>query len=416
MPASRQARAKISPFNRPHRKESMFESMQPAPKDKILALLAQFREDPRPHKVDLGVGVYKDEEGRTPVMRAIRAAERRLHEGQDTKTYVGLQGDRDFCEEMGRLVLGDALPAERLRICQAPGGSGALSILAMMLRRARPDATLWLSDPSWPNHVPLLTNAGLKTQPYPYYDAATGTILFDEMIAALSAAEPGDILLLHGCCHNPTGADLDLEQWQAVTDLCLDKQLLPFIDFAYLGFGDGLDDDAAGLRLMASQVPEMVIAASCSKNFAVYRDRVGAAMVIGRDAAEADAAFSHLLSVTRSVYSMPPDHGAAVVRLVLTDPDLAADWRDELEEMRRRMETLRQDFADALRRASNSGRFDFIADQKGMFSRLGLTPEQVEQLREDHGIYVIGDSRINVAGLPGDRLNDVARAIVAVIE
>lgn len=394
----------------------MFESMQAAPKDKILALMAQFREDPRPHKTDLGVGIYKDEDGKTTVMRAIRAAEQRLHEEQETKSYVGLQGDKAFCDEMAGLVLGDSVPAERLRVCQAPGGSGALSILAMMLHRAHPDATIWLSDPSWPNHIPLLTTAGLKTKSYPYYDAATGSILFDEMIEALSAAKPGDILLLHGCCHNPTGADLNIDQWQAIAKLCVEKHLVPFVDFAYLGFGDGLDQDTAGLRLLAGAVPEMVVAVSCSKNFAVYRDRVGAAMLIARNAQEADTAFSHLLSVTRSVYSMPPDHGAAVVRLVLTDPELQADWQQELEEMRARMETLRGDFADALRRASNSDRFDFIAGQKGMFSRLGLSPEQVERLREEHGIYAIGDSRINIAGLPGDRLDDVARAIVAVID
>lgn len=394
----------------------MFESMQAAPKDKILALMAQYREDPRTEKVDLGVGVYKDENGNTTVMRAIRAAEKKLHEIQDTKTYVGLQGDKEFCEEMGRLVLGDAVPADRLRVCQAPGGSGALSILAMMLHRAHPDATLWLSDPSWPNHIPLLTTAGLKTAIYPYYEAASGRILFDEMMAALSEANEGDILLLHGCCHNPTGADLSLEQWQRVTDLCLEKGLLPFVDFAYLGFGSGLEADAAGLRHMASRVPEMVIATSCSKNFAVYRDRVGAAMLIARNAEQADTAFSHLLSVTRSVYSMPPDHGAAVVRLVLTDPELRADWQQELEEMRVRMETLRRNFAEELRLASNSDRFDFIADQKGMFSRIGLTPEQVDKLREEHGIYAIGDSRINIAGLPGDSLDKVARAIISVID
>ncbi|MCR9136648.1 MAG: aspartate/tyrosine/aromatic aminotransferase [Alphaproteobacteria bacterium] len=394
----------------------MFETMQAAPKDKILALMAQYREDPRPHKIDLGVGVYKDEAGDTTVMRAIRAAEKRLHEAQDTKTYVGPQGDKAFCDEMGRLVLGDAVPSERLRICQAPGGSGALSILAMMLHRAHPNATLWLSDPSWPNHIPLLTTAGLKTQSYPYYDATTGSILFAEMLEALNTAQPGDILLLHGCCHNPTGADLNIDQWKAVADLCVEKQLVPFVDFAYLGFGDGLDHDTAGLRLLAGAVPEMVIAVSCSKNFAVYRDRVGAAILIARNSAEADAAFSHLLSVTRSVYSMPPDHGAAVVRLVLTDPELQADWQQELEEMRIRMETLRREFSDALRRASNSDRFDFIAGQKGMFSRLGLTSEQVDRLREEHGIYAVADSRINIAGLPGDRLDDVARAIVAIMD
>ncbi|MEX3010223.1 aromatic amino acid transaminase [Hoeflea sp. TYP-13] len=392
----------------------MFETMKPAPADKILALMAQFREDSRTDKVDLGVGVYKDENGDTTVMRAIRAAEARLHDKQTTKTYVGPQGDKEFCAAMGDLVFGNTVPKDRLRVCQAPGGSGALSILGMLINRARPGATVWLSDPTWPNHTPLLTGAGLKTKSHPYYDAATGEVLFDEMIEALGAAEKGDVVLLHGCCHNPTGADLTIDQWKAVAELCVEKGLLPFIDFAYLGFGDGLDKDAEGLRLLAKIAPEFVVAASCSKNFAVYRERVGAAMIIGATAAEADTAFSQLLSVARSVYSMPPDHGAAIVKMVMQDPELIDDWKNELEEMRRRMMQLRQDFADALRKASNSDRFDFIARQKGMFSRLGLSPEQIETLRAEHGIYIIGDSRINIAGLPGDGLDDLARKIVAV--
>ncbi|MEM9106749.1 MAG: amino acid aminotransferase [Pseudomonadota bacterium] len=392
----------------------MFETMQAAPGDKILALMAKYREDDRPGKMDLGVGIYKDENGETTVMRAIRAAEQRLYDTQTTKSYVGLQGDKEFCALMGDLVMGDAVSADRLRVCQAPGGSGALSILSFMINRARPGATVWLSDPSWPNHVPLLSGAGLKPQSYPYYDSTSGTVLFDAMLETLEGAASGDLLLLHGCCHNPTGADLTLEQWRTVTDLCNRKGLLPFIDFAYLGFGDGLDQDAAGLRLMAANVPELVLAASCSKNFAVYRDRVGAAMLIGADAKSADTAFSQLLSVTRSIYSMPPDHGGAAVRIALQDPALKADWMDELESMRSRMERLRQEFADALRQASNSDRFDFIAGQKGMFSRLGLTPEQVDTLRNEHAIYMIGDSRINIAGLPGDRMDELARAIVQV--
>ncbi|MDA4847243.1 aromatic amino acid transaminase [Hoeflea poritis] len=392
----------------------MFEKLQPAPPDKILALLAQYREDGRADKIDLGVGVYKDEQGETPVMRSIREAEKRLYEEQTTKSYVGLQGDKAFCAVMGTLVLGDAILGERMRVCQSLGGSGALSIIAMMINRARPNATVWLSDPSWPNHIPLLSGAGLKPQSYPYYDAATGAILFEEMMAALRGAEAGDIVLLHGCCHNPTGADLSLEQWAAIADLCAEKGLFPFVDLAYQGFGDGLEEDVAGVRLMAQKVPELAIAASCSKNFAVYRERAGAAILVSNDAGALDNAFSQLLSVKRSVYSMPPDHGGAIVRIVLEDAGLRADWMEELEGMRSRMVTLRRDFADALRRASNSERFDFIAEQKGMFSRLGLTTGQIDTLRNDHGIYIVGDSRINIAGLHHDKLDDLARAIVAV--
>ncbi|MEM6463741.1 MAG: amino acid aminotransferase [Pseudomonadota bacterium] len=392
----------------------MFDAMKPAPADKILALMAQYREDSRPDKVDLGIGVYKDEHGNTSVMRAVREAEKRLHNEQTTKSYVGLQGDKAFCDLMAEMVVADAVPAQRLRVCQAPGGSGALSILSVMLNRANPGATVMLSDPSWPNHIPLLNVAGLTPRFYPYYDPQTGTVTFDAMMNALADAEAGTAVLLHGCCHNPTGADLSIDQWQAVAQLCNVNNLLPFVDFAYLGFGDGLEADTAGLRLMASSVPRMLIAASCSKNFAVYRERVGAAMIIGADAVEADIAFSQLLSVARGMYSMPPDHGAAVVRIILEDADLKADWMAELEAMRTRMASLRADFADALRRASNSARFDFVAKQKGMFSRLGLTPEQIDILREEHGIYIVSDSRINIAGLPAEALDDLARAIVSV--
>ncbi|MBW8639270.1 aspartate/tyrosine/aromatic aminotransferase [Hoeflea sp. WL0058] len=394
----------------------MFENVQAAPADKILGLMMQFREDPRDNKLDLGVGVYKDSHGDTPVLAAVKSAELRLFDSQKTKAYVGVQGDKEFCAEMASLVLGDSVSMDRARICQAPGGTGALSILSMLIGRTAPDATVWLSDPTWPNHMPLLKNARLKTQQYPYYDTKNGKLLFDGMMEALSAAKPGDVLLVHGCCHNPTGADLDLAQWAAIADLCLEKGLLPFVDFAYLGFGDGLEEDAAGLRLLASKVPEMLIAASCSKNFGVYRERVGAAMIIAAAPAQAEATFTQLMSVTRAVYSMPPDHGAAIVRMVLTDPHLKSEWITELNDMRNRMLKLRSGFAEALRRESNSSRFDFIADQRGMFSRLGIAPEEIDRIRADHGIYIVGDSRINIAGLPDNRLDEVARAIVSSIE
>ena len=394
----------------------MFENVQAAPADKILGLMMQFREDPRENKLDLGVGVYKDSHGDTPVLSAIKSAELRLFDSQKTKAYVGVQGDKEFCEEMGSQVLGGSVYMDRTRICQAPGGTGALSILSMLIGRTTPGATVWVSDPTWPNHMPLLHNAHLKTQQYPYYDTKNGKLLFAEMMEALSAAKPGDVLLVHGCCHNPTGADLDLEQWRAIADLCLEKGLLPFVDFAYLGFGDGLEEDAAGLRLLASKVPEMLVAASCSKNFGVYRERVGAAMIIAAEPSQAEATFTQLMAVTRAVYSMPPDHGAAIVRMVLTDPHLKSEWITELTDMRNRMLKLRSGFAEALRRESNSSRFDFIADQRGMFSRLGIAPEEIDRIRADHGIYIVGDSRINIAGLPDNRLDEVARAIVSSIE
>ncbi|MBZ9759624.1 aspartate/tyrosine/aromatic aminotransferase [Mesorhizobium sp. CA8] len=394
----------------------MFETLQPAPADKILALIGLYRNDPRPGKVDLGVGVYKDIDGRTPVMRAVREAEKRLLASQDTKTYLGLAGDTTFNMAMIKLAFGDKADHSRIRAAQAPGGSGALRLVAELLQRTRPGATVWLSDPTWPNHLPVMRAAGLQVRDYPYFDAASGAVRFDEMLAALKTANSGDVVLLHGCCHNPTGANLDIAQWAKVADVLLDRGLMPFIDIAYQGFGEGLDADAAGLRLLADKVPEMVVASSCSKNFAVYRDRVGAAMIMAEDGAQADVAMSQMLAAARALYSMPPDHGAAAVRMVLEDAGLKKDWETELEEMRLRMLRLRVAFAEALRRQSNSDRFDFVASHRGMFSRLGLTEAQVERLRADHAVYMVGDSRINVAGLPEDGMDDLAKAIVSVLD
>lgn len=393
----------------------MFESLQPAPADKILALIGLYRADTRPGKVDLGVGVYKDRDGRTPVMRAVREAEKRLLASQDTKTYLGLAGDTGFNTAMIKLAFGETADLSRVRAAQAPGGSGALRLVAELLQRSRPGATVWLSDPTWPNHLPVMRAAGLQVREYPYFDAASGAVRFDDMLAALRAANSGDVVLLHGCCHNPTGANLDTAQWAKVADVLLERGLLPFVDIAYQGFGEGLDADATGLRLLAEKVPEMVVASSCSKNFAVYRDRVGAAMVMAKDGAQADMAMSQMLAAARALYSMPPDHGAAAVRMVLEDADLRKDWETELEEMRLRMLRLRVAFAEALRRQSNSDRFDFVASHRGMFSRLGLTEAQVERLRTEHAVYMVGDSRINVAGLPEDGMDDLAKAIVSVL-
>ncbi|MDF3179600.1 amino acid aminotransferase [Mesorhizobium sp. P17.1] len=394
----------------------MFETLQPAPADKILALIGLYHADTRPGKVDLGVGVYKDRNGRTPVMRAVREAEKRLLAGQDTKTYLGLAGDIGFNAAMIRLAFGDNADHSRIRAAQAPGGSGALRLVAELLQRTRPGATVWLSDPTWPNHLPVMRAAGLQVRDYPYFDAVSGAVRFDDMLAALKTATSGDVVLLHGCCHNPTGANLDAAQWAKVADVLLERGLLPFVDIAYQGFGEGLDADAAGLRLLAGKVPEMVVASSCSKNFAVYRDRVGSAMIMAKDGAQADVAMSQMLAAARALYSMPPDHGAAAVRMVLEDADLKKVWETELEEMRLRMLRLRVAFAEALRRQSNSDRFDFVARHRGMFSRLGLTEAQVERLRTEHAVYMVGDSRINVAGLPEDGMDELAKAIVSVLD
>jgi len=393
----------------------MFETLTlPAP-DKILALIALLRDDPRPNKVDLGVGVYKDREGRTSIMQSVRDAERVLFAEQTTKTYLGLAGDTVFNAAMIDLVMGASAPASRVRAIQAPGGSGALRILFELLHRARPNTTVWVSDPTWPNHIPMIEASGLKSASYPYFDGATGTVRFDAMMAALAQAPADDVVLLHGCCHNPTGANLTLDQWREVGKLIVDKNLFPFVDIAYQGFGEGLEADAAGVRALASVVPSMAVAASCSKNFSVYRDRVGCSILLAPTAAEADVAYSQLCSVARVNYSMPPDHGAAAVRIILTDPVRRAAWVSEVEAIRQRMIVLREGLAAALRTHSGSNRFDFVAQHRGMFSRLGLSVEQVHRLRAEHAIYMVDDSRINIAGLPDDRLDDVARAIVAVL-
>ena len=393
----------------------MFEAL-PEPKvDAILGLMAAFRADERTDKLDLGVGVYKDAHGATPVMRAIKRAEERLLETQDTKSYVGPTGSAAFCQAMIRQVFGADADTSRIRAAQSVGGSGALRVLAELVREARPDARVWLSDPTWPNHLPLLGAAGFEIGTYPYYDAASGRVDVDGMLATLGEAAEGDIVVLHGCCHNPTGADLSADDWRRVIDVLKSRALFPLVDLAYQGFGDGLEEDAMAVRLVAAEMDELAVAASCSKNFGLYRERVGAAMLVARDEASATRTLARLGSVIRSNYSMPPDHGANSAELVLSDADMNAAWREELESMRVRMVELRGAFAEALRRRSNSSRFDYIAEQKGMFSRLPLDKAQIERLREEHGVYIVGDGRINVAGLPDEGLDALADAICSVI-
>jgi len=392
----------------------MFETLKPSPPDKIIELLEMFRADPRQEKLDLGVGVYKDASGATPVLRAVKAAERRLLETQGTKSYVGILGDLGFVAAMARLALGDAVPADRLAGAQTPGGTGAIRQICELIKRASPGATVWHSDPTWPNHPAILGYLGIPTRTHRYFDPATGGVDFAGMMADLVAMKPGDVLLLHGCCHNPTGANLTLDEWREVTDFVVKAGVVPFVDLAYQGFGDGLEADVAGLRHMAAAVPEMLLAVSCSKNFGLYRDRVGAAFALSETAERAAITKANLASLNRLNFSFPPDHGAKVVSIILDDPALKADWQAELEAMRSGMLELRTGLADALRRATNSDRFDFVAVHRGMFSRLGLTPEQVRKLRDDFGVYVVGDSRINVAGVPAQGLDKLAAAIAAV--
>ncbi len=393
----------------------MFQALPESKPDAILQLIVQFREDPRTDKVDLGVGIYKDENGQTPVLKAVKQAEKQLLESQDTKAYVGPIGSRPFSAAMITQVFGSDANTDRIRAAQSTGGTGALRILCDLLKVSRPEAAIWVSDPTWPNHIPIINAAGIELKIYPYYDEANSSVDFDGMTAALNSAADGDIVLLHGCCHNPTGADLSIEQWQQLADLCAKKDLFPFFDFAYQGFGDGLEEDAASVRLFASQLPELVVAASCSKNLGLYRERTGVAMLLAENAQNADRALAGLGTVIRSNYSMPPDHGASVTDLILSDAALTGQWHDELESMRIRMISLRKAFAEAMRKRSNSDRFDYIINQKGMFSRLPLNAEQIVTLREKNGIYIVGDGRINVAGLPENNMDALADAIYSVL-
>lgn len=391
----------------------MLENLNAQPTDKILALMAAYREDPRDTKVDLGVGVYKDATGNTPVMRAVKEAEKRLQKEQTTKAYVGLAGDPAFSDAMISLILGDTLARNRIAAVATPGGTGAIRQALELIKLAAPNATVWLSDPTWPNHPSIIKYLGMKSKTYRYFDAKTRNVDYVGMLTDLGAVLPGDVVLLHGCCHNPTGANLTMPQWDGVIKLLQEKSAVPFVDIAYQGFGDGLDDDARATRKVAAAFDNVLIAASCSKNFGIYRERTGILMAVCKDADQQPVTQQNLSFLNRQNYSFPPDHGARVVTTILNDPKLRADWEAELEETRNTMLSLRKMLADELRRLTNSDRFDFLADHRGMFSQLGTTPELVEKLRADHGIYMVSDSRMNIAGLNEKTVPILARAIVA---
>jgi aspartate aminotransferase len=392
----------------------MFETLTQAPGDKILALMGEYAADQRSTKIDLGVGVYKDEKGVTPVMTSVRKAEERILSNEKTKTYLGIAGNKGFGTAVLDLVFEDIVDRSRVRIAQTPGGTGSLWVLMQLISRARPGASFYVSDPTWANHVPMAKNAGFDLKTYPYFDAETRGVKFDDMLATLDGLKAGDVVLLHGCCHNPTGANLTPAQWDQVAASLVRTGALPFIDLAYLGFGDGIEADAYGTRKVIAAVPEAVLAFSGSKNFGLYKERVGAAILVARDAAQADVTNSQMLNIIRGAYSQPPDHGAEIIRIILTDASLRAEWETELTEMRNRMIYLREKLSAAIRERSNSTDFDFVSSHRGMFSLLGLTNEAVEKLKQENGVYMTGDSRINVAGLPEAQLAELADAILAV--
>ncbi|WP_416884112.1 aromatic amino acid transaminase [Marivita sp.] len=392
----------------------MFETLKEQPADKILALMQTYRDDPRDGKIDLGVGVYKDASGNTPIMRAIKNAEHQLWEAETTKAYTGLAGDPAFADAMIAMVLGDAVPRANVAAVATPGGTGAVRQGFDMVKMANPEAKVFVSDPTWPNHLSILKHMGMNMVPYRYFDDELRGVDFNGMMEDLAKAGPGDIILVHGCCHNPTGANLNMTEWKALVDLLIKTGATPMVDIAYQGFGDGLEEDAAATRLIAASVPETIIAASCSKNFGIYRERTGLLMAVAANPSAHKLNQGTLAYLNRQNYSFPPDHGARLVTMVLTDDALRTEWAAELEEMRNGMLGLREQLAAELQRLSGSDRFGFIAQHRGMFSRLGATPEQVDRLRDEHAIYLVGDSRLNIAGLNKELVPILAKAMLDV--
>ena len=398
----------------------MFENLKLQSEDKIMALMSLYKADERKEKIDLGVGVYKNNKGQTPIMDAVQKASRILNNTQKTKSYVGLSGNLGFIDNISQLVLADAVPKNQIIGAQAPGGTGAFHQLLLLIRSMEKDKRVWISSPSWPNHAAILNHLGIQFNNYNYFDYDTCEVNFSRMMSDLQKISSGDVLLLHGCCHNPTGANLSLENWTELTQFCEKKNILPLIDLAYQGFGDGINDDVKGVQYMASNLPEVCIGISCSKNFGLYRERVGAALMVVSDKKIHKLVEENLKSFNRVTFSFPPDYGASVVEIILggnnsQNKELIHLWEKELNSMRNGMLELRKLLSDSLRRSTNSTRFDFIERHRGMFSLMGLSVDQVARLRTEFGIYMVGDSRINIAGLNKDQIDYFSSSIAAVI-
>ncbi|ANH97231.1 aromatic amino acid aminotransferase [Pseudomonas koreensis] len=393
-----------------------FDAIGRVPGDPILGLMEAYAQDSNPRKFDLGVGVYKDAQGLTPIPEAVKIAEARLVESQDTKTYIGGHGNPLFGKVINELVLGadsKLIAEQRAGATQTPGGTGALRLAADFIAQCLPGKGVWLSNPTWPIHETIFAAAGVKVSHYPYV-GSDNRLDVDAMLAVLNDVPKGDVVLLHACCHNPTGFDLNHDDWQRVLDVVRRRDLLPLIDFAYQGFGDGLEQDAWSTRLFAAEVPELLITSSCSKNFGLYRDRTGALIVCAKTADKLIDIRSQLANIARNLWSTPPDHGAAVVATILADPELKARWADEVEAMRLRIAQLRSGLVEALEPHGLRERFAHIGVQRGMFSYTGLSPEQVKQLREHHSVYMVSSGRANVAGIDATRLALLAEAIASV--
>ncbi len=396
----------------------MFNNAKPLPADPILGVMAACARDTNPKKVDLGVGVYKENSGSTPIFASVKRAEANLIAEQQSKAYIGPAGSAEYNRLMTTFVFGDqhtAVNENRIASVQTPGGCGALRVGAELLKRMRPSCKVWLSNPTWANHNPLLGDTGIALDTYPYYDKENNSVLFEDMITCLKTIPADDVVLIHGCCHNPSGADLSDEQWQVVADIGKQQGFLVYIDLAYQGFGNGIEEDAYGVRLLAEQLPELMVANSCSKNFGLYRERTGTLFVMTEDETQAQAVASYMHKIARGIYSMPPAHGAGIVETLLSDQELVTAWHQELVDVRQRIKSLRKLLADAIQKNSGNDSFRFIEKQCGMFSYLGLTTEQVVTLREKFSIYMTNDSRVNIAGLKPDNIEYVAEAIASVI-
>lgn len=397
----------------------MYEHLEAIPPDPLLGLIAAYRKDPRENKIDLGVGVFKDANGHTRLLDSVKQAEKKLFEIEDTKTYLGPPGVTGFNQAMSTLLYGKdhaVLKDDRVMTIQTPGGTGGLRVAADFIQRVDPGAKVWMTNPTWANHNALFPAAGLTIEHFPYYNPADSSLDFDGMMIALEEAAAGDVVLLHGCCHNPSGVDLSTRQWKAFVELTQRKGFTPMIDIAYQGFGDGLDQDAQGVRMLADAVDELIVVSSCSKNFALYRERCGAISLVCKNSAAASAAATHIHNITRVLYSMPPSHGPAIVDIILHDETLTNLWHSELAEMRDRINGLRKLVAKRARKAGLSRDLSFLERQRGMFSFLGISKNQVSQMAEDYGIYMAGSSRMNVAGFNENNVDYFIESLSEVIK
>ncbi|MDP7639698.1 MAG: amino acid aminotransferase [Candidatus Hydrogenedentes bacterium] len=396
----------------------MFDSLEMAPPDPILGLGEAFKMDTNPSKVNLTVGVYKDANGDTPILESVKKAEERLLSQESTKAYLDIEGRAEQAAVVQELLFGsghEIIKSKRAATAHTPGGTGALRVAADFMKGVHPGSAVWVSEPTWPNHPAVFNAAGLNIKKYPYYDAEKRSLDFDAMCEALEQVPPGDIVLLHGCCHNPTGIDPTKEQWRALADLAGERHFLPLLDFAYQGFANGLDEDAAGVRMFCELDIDLVIASSYSKNFGLYNERVGALTVVTKSDETANAVIGHMKRTIRVNYSNPPAHGGLIVTAVLSDPALCKEWEGEVAQMRDRINDMRALFVDTLKKKGVKRDFSFLKDQRGMFSFSGLTKDQVEELREKHSVYIVGSGRINVAGMTTDNVDALCTAIAAVL-